>query len=420
MKILTIDDDATIQELFATGLCSEGFDIIQAFNAKDGLALIEEQVFDCIILDNMLPDIAGISLCTMIRDKGFDIPIIALSVQTATDQKVLFLNAGADDYMEKPFMFSELIARIHAITRRAKTQKPDVITHRNLTYDLRGGKLTMDRSLDPMVRVTLWKLVLGQAFHALVQMATDQVAVQRYMTATSLKTAQRGLWMRLWMTLPVTAVFYLSGVVLYAYYQSQHFDPLAAGAIRKADQILPYFVVNALPAGMGGLLISAIFSASMNVCSSGINAMTTAALMDFYKRLWRPDVSEAQQLRLARWMTIGFGVLVCALAFVVERMGTLVEGAVKMMAITGGPLLGLFFLGMLTKRANGKGAIVGWFVGIAVLLPICFATTVSFLWHACIGCVVTYVAGFVASAFFAAETKPLDGLTVATRYVPEK
>jgi sodium-coupled monocarboxylate transporter 8/12 len=288
-------------------------------------------------------------------------------------------------------------------------------------YDIAraGGKLTVDLSLDPMVRVTLWGLVLGQAFHALVQMATDQVAVQRYMTATSLKTAQRGLWMRLWMTLPVTAIFYLSGVVLYAYYQSQHFDPLAAGAIRKADQILPYFVVNALPAGMGGLLISAIFSASMNVCSSGINAMTTAALMDFYKRLWRPDVTEAQQLRLARWMTIGFGVLVCALAFVVERMGTLVEGAVKMMAITGGPLLGLFFLGMLTKRANGKGAIVGWFVGIAVLLPICFATKVSFLWHACIGCVVTYVAGFIASALFAPETKSLDGLTVATRYVSE-
>lgn len=289
-------------------------------------------------------------------------------------------------------------------------------------YDLAcaGGKLTVNLSLDPLVRVTLWGLVLGQAFHALVQMATDQVAVQRYMTATSLKTAQRGLWMRLWMVLPVTVLFYLSGVVLYAYYQSQHFDPLASGAIRKADQILPYFVVNALPAGMGGLLISAIFSASMNVCSSGINAMTTAALMDFYQRLWRPDVSEAEQLRLARWMTIGFGVLVAALAFVVERMGTLVEGAVKMMAITGGPLLGLFFLGMLSKRANAKGAIVGWLTGIAVLLPICFASNVSFLWHACIGCVVTYGAGWAASALFAAESKSLDGLTVATRYVPEK
>ena len=133
-----------------------------------------------------------------------------------------------------------------------------------------------------------------------------------------------------------------------------------------------------------------------------------------------PDVSEAVQLRLARWMTIGFGVLVAALAFVVERMGTLVEGAVKMMAITGGPLLGLFFLGMLTKRANGKGAIVGWLAGIAVLLPICFASSVSFLWHACIGCAITYVVGFVASALFAAETKSLDGLTVATRYVPEE
>ncbi|MBI5687389.1 MAG: sodium/solute symporter [Verrucomicrobia bacterium] len=289
-------------------------------------------------------------------------------------------------------------------------------------YDIarEGGKLTVDLSLDPMVRVTLWGLVLGQAFHALVQMATDQVAVQRYMTATSLKTAQRGLWARLWMTLPVTALFYLSGVVLYAYYQSQNLDPLASGAIRKADQILPYFVVHALPAGMGGLLISAVFSASMNVCSSGINALTTAALMDFYKRLWRPDVSETEQLRLARWMTIGFGMLVMVLAFVVERMGTLVEGSVKMMALTGGPLLGLFFLGMLSKRANAKGAIAGWLVGVAVLLPICFATKVSFLWHACIGCVVTYVAGFVASALFAAETKSLEGLTVATRYVPEE
>jgi sodium-coupled monocarboxylate transporter 8/12 len=91
-----------------------------------------------------------------------------------------------------------------------------------------------------------------------------------------------------------------------------------------------------------------------------------------------------------------------------------------MMALTGGPLLGLFFLGMLSKRANGKGAITGWIVGIAVLLPICFATKVSFLWHACIGCVVTYIAGFVASALFTAETKSLNGLTVATRYVPEE
>ena len=143
MKILTIDDDVTIQELFVTGLCSEGFDLTQAFTAKDGLEHALSQVFDCIILDNMLPDIAGISLCTMIRDKKIDTPIIALSVQTATDQKVAFLNAGADDYMEKPFTFSELIARIHAITRRSKTQSPDIITHRNVTYDIRGGKLTV-------------------------------------------------------------------------------------------------------------------------------------------------------------------------------------------------------------------------------------------------------------------------------------
>ncbi|OGG61820.1 hypothetical protein A3C87_00280 [Candidatus Kaiserbacteria bacterium RIFCSPHIGHO2_02_FULL_49_34] len=143
MKILTIDDDPTIQELFLTGLCSEGFDITQAYNAKDGLELIESQVFDCIILDNMLPDIAGVSLCAMIRDKGIDTPIIALSVQTATDQKVAFFNAGADDYMEKPFTFSELIARIHAVTRRGTTKTPDIISYRTITYDLHNDKLTV-------------------------------------------------------------------------------------------------------------------------------------------------------------------------------------------------------------------------------------------------------------------------------------
>ena len=283
-----------------------------------------------------------------------------------------------------------------------------------------GGKISLNLSLSPMVRVTLWGLLFGQAIQSLVQMATDQVAVQRYLTATSLKTAQRGLWARLWMILPVTALFYLSGVVLFAYYQSQLFDPLAAGAIRKPDQILPYFVVHALPAGLGGLLISAIFSATMNVCSSGIHAMTTAALMDFYKRLWNPNLGEADQLRLARWIILGFGAVVIALAFVVERMGTLVEGSVKMMALTGGPLLGVFFLGILSRRATAKGAIAGWLIGIAVLLPVCFATEISFLWYAFIGCLITCLAGLIASELFGVETKPLDGLTLATTNTPEE
>ena len=120
-----------------------------------------------------------------------------------------------------------------------------------IALNRQGGRLDLSLSLDPTVRVTLWGLVIGAAFMHLVQMATDQVSVQRYLTATSLRAAQRGLWIKLWLVLPVTAVFYGTGAVLHAFYRV-HGDPLAAGKIAKADQILPYFVINELPAGQIG------------------------------------------------------------------------------------------------------------------------------------------------------------------------
>jgi len=249
----------------------------------------------------------------------------------------------------------------------------------------------------------------------LVQMATDQVSVQRYLTATSLKEAQRSLWLKLALTLPVIAVFYVSGVVLFAFYHV-HGDPLAAGHIKKADEILPYFVVNELPAGMPGVLIAAIYAASMSTISAGINALTTATLVDFHDRLWHPPDDPPRKLRLARYLTVGYGVVVVALAFVVHRLGSLLEASNKAIGLVGGPLLGLFLLGMLAKRANAKGAVIGWAAGGAVLIPLCFCTKVSFLWYALVGCVATGAVGLAASLFFGPppESK-LAGLILARK-----
>ncbi len=262
-----------------------------------------------------------------------------------------------------------------------------------------GGKMDLSWSLDPTVRITLWGLLLGSAFMHLIQMATDQVSVQRYLTAKSLKEAQRGLWLKLWLVLPVTLVFYGTGVVLYAFYQV-HGDPLAAGQIRKADQILPYFAVTELPSGFSGLFIAAIYAASMSTVSAGINSLTTASLIDFYQRLGkRPDLSEASQLRLARRMTVGYGALVIALAFLVQHLGTLLEASNSVIGLVGGPMLGLFFLGILVKRATARGALIGWIAGVGVLLPVCFASRISFLWYAMIGCLATMAVGYAASLF---------------------
>ena len=284
---------------------------------------------------------------------------------------------------------------------------------------LDGNRLNLSFSPDPTIRVTVWGLLIGSAFMHLVQMATDQVSVQRYLTASSLRTAQRGLWLKLWLVLPVTAVFYGTGLVLYAFYQV-HGDPLAAGQITKADQILPYFVVTQLPHGLPGLFIAAIYAASMSTISAGINSLTSASLVDFYQRLWhKPDLSERNQLRLARTLTFSYGAAVILLAFLVERLGTLLEATNKVISLIGGPLVGLFLLGMLTQRATARGALIGWASGLLVTLWICFGTRVSFLWYAAIGALTTIAVGYIVSRFDRPpEARQLDGLTWTHRPPP--
>jgi len=285
-----------------------------------------------------------------------------------------------------------------------------------IAINRQGGRLDLSLSLDPTVRVTLWGLVLGSAFMHLVQMATDQVSVQRYLTATSLRTAQRGLWIKLWLVLPVTAVFYGTGAVLHAFY-SVHGDPLAAGRIAKADQILPYFVINELPAGLPGLFIAAIYAASMSTISAGINSLTSSSLIDFHQRLWpRADRSEASQLRLARILTFSYGVIVIALAFLVERLGTLLEATNKVISLVGGPLIGIFLLGMISARANARGALTGWAAGFVATLWVAFGTKVSFLWWAAFGAVVTVGVGLAVSLLGARPAdRQIDGLTWSRR-----
>jgi len=279
-----------------------------------------------------------------------------------------------------------------------------------------GGRLDLSLSLDPTVRLTLWGLLIGAAFMHLVQMATDQVSVQRYLSASSLKTAQRGLWLKLWLVLPVTAVFYGAGLVLYAFYQV-HGDPLAAGKITRADQILPYFVMNELPRGFPGLFIAAIFAASMSTISSGINSLTSSSLIDFYQRLWRrPNLSEENQLRLARRLTFAYGALVIVLAFLVQRLGTLLEATNKVIGLIGGPLIGLFLLGILSRRTSARGALIGWIGGLVITLGVSFGTPISFLWYGMTGCLATMAIGYLASWFGPAPTaRQLKDLTWSER-----
>lgn len=262
------------------------------------------------------------------------------------------------------------------------------------------GKFNLSLSFDITERVNLGSILIAAAFLYLVQIATDQVSVQRYLTAGSLKEAKRSLWIKLWALVPVLGLFYGTGLVLYAFYQ-QHGDPLAAGLIQKEDQLLPHFVVTQLPVGMPGLLIAAIYAASMSTISAGLNSLASATVVDFQQRLTRKTMTDLQQVRSARWITVAYGLIVMALAFLVAQMrGNLVESVNTVIGLVGGPLLGLFFLGMFTRRTSARGALSGCLAGFISVLAIYLyqngylgggqpETLVSFIWFSFIGCIVT-------------------------------
>jgi SSS family transporter len=280
------------------------------------------------------------------------------------------------------------------------------------------GRMNLSFNFSLSERVNFWSVLIAATFLNLVQMSTDQVSVQRYLSAGSLKEAQRSLWIKLWFVLPVLVLFYGTGLVLYAFYK-QHGDPLAAGLIEKEDQILPYFVVTQLPRGLPGLLIAAIYAASMSTISAGLNSLASATIVDFKQRLSGPSkASESKQVGQAKLVTVMYGALVIACAFAVSKMrGNLVESVNTVIGLVGGPLLGLFFMGMFTSRATSRGALTGCFTGFISVLLLYFYQSgiliadkpqviVSFVWFTVIGCAITMIVGLLTSGRSATPSVP--------------
>ena len=124
-KILLVEDEAHVVSFIKKGLSEEGFEVSVAFDGKTGLQLAQENTFDLIILDIMLPEMNGLDVCKAIRTKNLQVPILFLTALGTPENVVLGLENGADDYLVKPFKFIELVARIKNLLRRidSKTSK---------------------------------------------------------------------------------------------------------------------------------------------------------------------------------------------------------------------------------------------------------------------------------------------------------
>ncbi|MBN2073072.1 MAG: response regulator transcription factor [Actinobacteria bacterium] len=136
MKILIIEDEKLVADNLKAGLEQHRFTVDVAYNGKDGYCLAGEYEYDVIILDLMLPDMEGEDLCSRLRDEKSGSFILMLTAKRQLENIVEGLNCGADDYLTKPFEFSELLARIRALLRRSSQDKKNVFSAGSITLDL--------------------------------------------------------------------------------------------------------------------------------------------------------------------------------------------------------------------------------------------------------------------------------------------
>lgn len=147
MRILIVEDDHRTAHFIIKGLRQEGFAVDHADNGEDGLHLALTEPYDAAVVDIMLPLLDGLSMIDKIRQQDNQIPVIVLSAKSSLDDRILGLKAGGDDYLVKPFSFSELVARLQALIRRAsRTAAPDTLKTGGLTMNLSHRKVERDNT----------------------------------------------------------------------------------------------------------------------------------------------------------------------------------------------------------------------------------------------------------------------------------
>jgi len=248
-------------------------------------------------------------------------------------------------------------------------------------------------STNPHELTTVWATVLGGGTMVLSTLGTDQAYLQRYFANKSLDQERSSLLLDVMIAVPVSGLLYSLGTALYAFY---HFHPTHLAGLPTQDVILPFFVIHELGGILPGLIIASIFAASMAVVSAGINSLTTVTTVDFYQRLHRGN-SGASPVLVGRLGTILWGALATGAALFANRLGPLINAFSIINAFLGGPILGIFLLGMLSRRAKGTAAFAGGIAGLIVVSIVAGCADISFFYYSLVGLVVTLLLGYCFS-----------------------
>ena len=247
-----------------------------------------------------------------------------------------------------------------------------------------------DVNLDLTAAFTFHAGLIGGAMLTLGTHGTDQMMVQRYLCARSQHDAGRALIASGVVVIVQFALFLFLGVALAAFYANRPEVTFGSN-----DQVLATFIVNEMPVGVLGVTLAAVFSAAMSTLSSSLNSSASAAVNDLYlpSQGLEPDSREA--LVASRVATVLFGIVQIVIGIAASYVvRSVVSDALKIAGFTAGILLGIFALGVLTKRVRQFGALAGFVGGLLVITVIAFATSIAWPWYAVIGSCSTFVIGY--------------------------
>ncbi|HZT60588.1 MAG TPA: sodium:solute symporter [Pyrinomonadaceae bacterium] len=249
-------------------------------------------------------------------------------------------------------------------------------------------------SWDFSVPFTFWAGFLGGTFLTMASHGTDQLLVQRLLTCRNQRDSQKALVFSGFVVLFQFALFLLIGVMLSAYYIA---FPLTT-KLTSNDEIFPTFIVQRLPHGISGLVIAAIFAAAMSNLSGSLNSLSSSTVLDLYRPLVNPHDTDEHYLKLSRWFTAAWGVVLILIAFVARGWGSVFTAGLTIASLVYGPMLGAFLLGVLTRRANQVGVMAGMAVSLLFMLGVKFYTEVAWTWYVLMGTIVCVAVGYVVSA----------------------
>ncbi|XP_026284118.2 sodium-coupled monocarboxylate transporter 1 [Frankliniella occidentalis] len=240
-----------------------------------------------------------------------------------------------------------------------------------LERSLEGGRIEFfNMDPNPYTRCTFWNVGVGACVTIILNMGAGPSSVQRFLSVPTLADARRtSVYLAFGYFL--TKLFsVLTGLIIFASYF--YCDPLdkSVGAVRKGDQLVPYFVMDVgrdYP-GLSGLFVAGVFSAALSTMSGGLNTLSGTLYTDFIEKYLPKKVSDERASTHMKLVSLVIGAFCVGMIFVVENLGGVLQVAISFMGITAGAAYGLFFLGMFFPTVNSKGALVGAYTCLVVMV----------------------------------------------------